>query len=133
MSSECSGNIREPILAAPLSSDHSMKQQGFKICSPDEEGLSRASNVSFTSMPPMHFIEHQMDQLDLQNIQSTGGGVCSKSRSEPVGSSAAYTNKDVAPTGQAGVCGQRSYYRPHWSMEAIEKALEVSTAVCVCV
>ncbi|XP_028757504.1 DIS3-like exonuclease 2 isoform X2 [Neltuma alba] len=124
-SSECSGNSRTPTHAAALSNDHSLKQQEIKICSPDEHGLSRASNVSFTSMPPVHFNERQMDPLDLQNIQPNGGGVCSKSCSEPVGLSATYKNKDLVPSGQTGTCVQRNYYSPHWSMEAVEKALEV--------
>ncbi|KAI9106402.1 hypothetical protein K1719_021930 [Acacia pycnantha] len=122
--SECSGNIRTPIHADALSSDSSLRQQEIKICSPNEQGLSRASNVSFTSMPPLHFNERQKDPLDLQNIQRNGGGVWSKSCSEPVDSSITYTNKDLVPSGQTEVCVQRNYYSPHWSMETVEKALE---------
>ncbi|KAK4276759.1 hypothetical protein QN277_014870 [Acacia crassicarpa] len=122
--SECSGNIRTPIHADALLSDSSLRQQEIKICSPNEQGLSTATNVSFTSVPPLHFNEHQMDPPDLQTIQRNGGGVCSKPCSEPVDSSIIHTNKDLVPSGQTGVYVQRNYYSPHWSMEIVEKALE---------
>ncbi|KAF7829857.1 DIS3-like exonuclease 2 [Senna tora] len=117
VSSECSGNIRTPTQAAALSNNSSSKQQEV---SPNEQGLSTASNVAFTSMPPMHINEHQMDPGDLQSMQ----GVCSKSCSEPVGSSGIYTNKDLFPSSQMGACAQRNYFSSHWSTEAVEKALE---------
>ncbi|XP_054797159.1 DIS3-like exonuclease 2 isoform X2 [Prosopis cineraria] len=119
--SEFSGNIRAPTHATALSNDPSLKQPEIKICSPNEQGLSRTSDVSFTLMPPIHFNGHQMDPLDFPNIQPNGEGVCSKPCSEPVGSAATYTNKDLV---QTGVCVQRNYYSPHWSMETVVKALE---------
>ncbi|XP_027330539.1 DIS3-like exonuclease 2 isoform X2 [Abrus precatorius] len=102
----------------------SLKQ--VNICSPNEQGLSKASNVAFVSMPPMH-INEQGETGGLQNIQISGGGIDSKSVSEPTGcrgSSGTNRNKDSVPCSQIGFCAQRNYFSPHWSVEAVEKALE---------
>lgn len=132
VSSEYSGNTGTPTHATALSNNPSLKQQEVKICSPNEQGLSRASNVAFTSMPPMHINEHQMDPVGLQNMELHNGGVCSKSCSEPVGSSGTCANEVLFPSNQTGVSAQRNYYSPHWSNEAVEKALEVRTLVGFC-
>ncbi|KAI4337787.1 hypothetical protein L6164_016162 [Bauhinia variegata] len=128
VSSECSGNSKttRPTHVTASSSNSLSKQQGVNVSAPNEEGLSRASNVSFISMPPMH-INEQVDPADLQNIQTNDGGTFSKSSSEPTDCrvpSGIYTNKDLFSSSQTGVCVQRSFYSSHWSLDAIEKALE---------
>ncbi|KAK7321038.1 hypothetical protein VNO77_31146 [Canavalia gladiata] len=94
--------------------------------SPNEQGLSKASNVAFISMPPIH-INEQVETGDLQNMLLHGGGIDSKSFSEPTGcrgSSGINKNKDSVPCSQLGPFSQRSYFSPHWSAEAVEEALE---------
>lgn len=118
-----SGKVGTPThVSASLSS--SLKQ--VNRCSPNEQELSKASNVAFISMPPMH-IDKQAEPGDLQIVPMHGGGVDSKSFSEPAGcrgSSGTNKNKDSVPCDQIGLCGQKNYFSPHWSVEAVEKALE---------
>ncbi|TKY56187.1 DIS3 exonuclease 2 [Spatholobus suberectus] len=120
---EGSGKIGTPThTSASLSS--SLKQ--VNVCSPNEQGLSNASNVAFISMPPMH-INEQVEPGDLRIVPMYGGGIDSKSFSEPAGwrgSSGTNKNKDSVPCGQIGLSGQKNYFSPHWSLEAVEKALE---------
>ncbi|CAJ1971848.1 unnamed protein product [Sphenostylis stenocarpa] len=117
-----SGKIETPTHAsASLAS--SLKQAN--VCSPNEQGLSKASNVAFTSMPPMH-INGQVEPSDLRIVPMYGGGFDSKSFSEPTGcrgSSGINKNKDSVSCGEI-LGGQKSYFSPHWSFEAVEKALE---------
>lgn len=126
-----SGKVGTPThVSASLSS--SLKQAN--LCSPNEQGLSKASNVAFISMPLMH-IDKQAEPGDLQIVPMHGGGVDAKSFSEPAscrGSSGTNKNKDSVPCGQIGLCGQKNYFSPHWSVEAVEKALEVSTVAYTC-
>ncbi|XP_061341904.1 DIS3-like exonuclease 2 [Gastrolobium bilobum] len=125
MSSECLGKIETPAHTT-VSLSSSLKQQGLNVCSPNEQGLSKASNVAFISMPPMH-IDEQVEPVDLQNMQIHGGGIGSRTFSEPIGcrgSSGTNKSKDSVPCSQIGHCPQRNYFSPHWSVEAIEKALE---------
>ncbi|KAK7301320.1 hypothetical protein RJT34_12181 [Clitoria ternatea] len=108
--------------AASLSS--SVKH--VNVCSPNEQGLSTASNVAFISMPPMH-INDLVEPDDLQNMQVHSAGVDSKLFSDPTGcrgSSGINRNRDSVPCSQIGHCAQKSYFSPHWSLEAVEKALE---------
>ena len=66
---------------------------------------------------------------DLRIVPMYDGGIDSKSFSEPTGcrgSSVINKNKDSVPCGQIGLSGQKNYFSPHWSVEAVEKALEVS-------
>lgn len=51
---------------------------------------------------------------------------------EPVGcleSSGTNEKKDSARYSKFGLSGQRNYFSPHWSVEVVEKALEVSNVV----
>lgn len=129
MSPECSVKNGTPIPTTAASLSSSLNQQGVNVCSPNEQGLSRASNVAFISMPPMH-INEQVEPVNLQNVQMHGGGTDSKSFSEPTGcrGSSGTTNnknKDSVASSQIGLYAQRNYFSPHWSIEAVEKALEV--------
>jgi len=123
-----SGKLETPTHAS-TSLVSSLKQ--VNVGSPNEQGLSNASNVTFTSMPPMH-INEQVASGELRIVPVYGGGVDSKSFSEPAGcrgSSGINKNKDSIPCGPIRNCGQKSYFSPHLSLEAVEKALEVSNVV----
>ncbi|KHN33875.1 DIS3-like exonuclease 2 [Glycine soja] len=118
-----SGKIGTPTHASP-SLGNSLKQ--VNVCSSNEQGLSKASNVAFISIPPMH-INEQVEPGDLRILPMCGGGIDSNSFSEPTGcrgSSGINKNKDSVPCGQIGLCGQEKYFSPHWSVEAVEKELE---------
>lgn len=132
VSSECLGNNGTPAqMEGSLS--NSPKQLGVYVCSPNEQRLSKASNVTFISTPPMH-INDQVELVDLQNMQMHVGGIDSKSFPEPTGyngSSGNNKKKDSVPCIQSGLCAQRNYFSPYWSLEAVEKALEVSSIVIV--
>ncbi|OIW02421.1 hypothetical protein TanjilG_05014 [Lupinus angustifolius] len=132
LSLECSeknGTPTHNTTAAALRS--STNQEGVDVTSLDEQGLSRSSDVAFVSMPQMH-INEQVEYLGLQDsevMQMHRGGTGSKSFSEPTvcrGSSGTNTNKkkESVPCGQIGHYGQRTYFSPHWSMDAVEKAIE---------
>ena len=99
-SSECLGES-----TAPTPTTGSLKQQGDNVPPPSDQ--SDAAFVS-NSMPPMHISEQVQQPVDVQTHDS---GTC--------------RNKDSVPSGQLGFCAQRYYFSPHWSMEAVEKALEV--------
>ncbi|KAJ7965601.1 DIS3-like exonuclease 2 [Quillaja saponaria] len=103
-------------------SNTSSNQPGFDMHSLNEQGLSTASDVAFNSMPPMH-INELADTLEVQNMQIHGQGVFSSSCHEPI-SCGTSTDKYALPYHQIGVCAQRSYFSPHWSMDAVNKALE---------
>ncbi|RDX66090.1 DIS3-like exonuclease 2, partial [Mucuna pruriens] len=123
VSLESSGKIGTPTDAS-ASFSSSLKQ--VNVCSPSEQGSSKESNAAFSSMPPMH-INEQVEPCDLQIVPMHGGGVDSKSFSEPAGwkgSSGTNKSKDSVPCCQIGLCGQKNYFSSHWSAEAVEKALE---------
>ncbi|KAL9315709.1 hypothetical protein ACSQ67_016710 [Phaseolus vulgaris] len=118
-----SGKIETPTHAS-TSLEGSLKQ--VNVGSPNEQGLSNAFNVAFTSMPPMH-VNEQVESCDLRIVPIYGGGVNSKSFSEPAGcrgSAGISKNKDSVPCGPIRICGQKSYFSPHLSLEVVEKALE---------
>ncbi|CAK8537416.1 unnamed protein product [Lathyrus sativus] len=114
MASQTSGSV-----------SNSRKQQGVIALSPNEQGLSEAPSVESISMPLIHF-----NDVDLQNKQIIHeGGVVSKPFSEPISclvSSGTNKKKDSVPCSQFGFNGQINYFSPHWSIDAVEKALEVS-------
>lgn len=127
VSPECLGKNETPTLAMG-SLSNSLKEHGINVCFPNGQGLSKASNVEFISLPPMH-INDQVEPVDLQNGQMHGGAIDSKSFFEPTGCRESLgTNKkaDSVPCSQIGICVQRNFFCPHWSVEAVEKGLEVS-------
>jgi DIS3-like exonuclease 2 len=127
VSPECSGKNGTPTQSSG-SFSNSLKQQGVIVSSSNEQELSKAPIVESISMPLMH-PNDQGVPVDLQNMQIHEGGIVSKPFSEPigcVGSSATYKKNDSSPYSQIGLSGQRSYFSPHWPVEAVEKALEVS-------
>ncbi|KAK2429678.1 exosome complex exonuclease RRP44 protein A [Trifolium repens] len=125
VSPECSGKNGTPTQSSG-SFSNSLKQQGVIVSSSNEQELSKAPIVESISMPLMH-PNDQGVLVDLQNMQIHEGGIVSKPFSEPigcVGSSATYKKNDSSPYSQIGLSGQRSYFSPHWPVEAVEKALE---------
>lgn len=119
-SSECLGKNDTPV-PSTASSSNPLKQQGTNVYSTNEQVLPQASNFVFGSVPPMLINEHV--QPVLQNIQMPGGGIDSISLSDPTGcrGSSGRNSKTKYPLGK--------YFSPHWSQEAVEKALEVSDFV----
>lgn len=127
VSPECLGKNETPTLATG-SLSNSLKEHGVNVCFRNGQGLSKASNVEFISLPPMH-INDQVEPVDMQNMQTHGGGIDSKSFFEPTGCREPLgINKktDSVPCSQIGICAQRIFFCPHWSVEAVEKGLEVS-------
>lgn len=127
VSPECSGKNGMATQTSG-SVSNSMKHQGVIVFPPNKQGLSEAQSFESISMPLVHSND-QVVPVDLRNRQ-IHEGVVSKPISEPIcclGSSGA-TNikKDSVPCSQIGVNGQRNYFSPHLSVEAVEKALEVS-------
>ncbi|KAE9595923.1 hypothetical protein Lal_00031034 [Lupinus albus] len=125
--SEKNGTPTRATMAAALSI--SPNQQGLNVTTLTEPGLSRALNVDIVSMPTMH-INDQVESFVLQDAQMHSGGTGSKKKYEPTvcgGSSGTTTNKkkeESVPCSQIGHHGQRTCFSPHWSTEAVEKALE---------
>lgn len=79
----------------------------------------------------MH-INEQEDPVDLPNMEIRGAGMFSKSCCQLTAcqeSSGTYTKKDSFLSGQIEASVQRNYFSPHWSMVAVEKAVEVRTVV----
>ncbi|KAJ7959107.1 DIS3-like exonuclease 2 [Quillaja saponaria] len=107
-------------------SSSSSKQQVFNMHSLNEQGLSRASDGAFNYMPPMH-INEQLDTSEGQTMQMYGQEMFSNSSPHPIvcgRSLGTSTDKYSLPYHQMVVCGQRNYFIPHWSTDAVEKALE---------
>jgi hypothetical protein len=70
---------------------------------------------------PVALAEMQKMQLDLRTMVL-------QNSPEPVGcleSSGTNEKKDSARYSKFGLSSQRNYFSPHWSVEAVEKALEV--------
>ncbi|KAL2317774.1 hypothetical protein Fmac_031650 [Flemingia macrophylla] len=111
---------------ADASASLSSSQKQVNVSSTNEQGFSTASNDAFISMPPMH-VNEQVEHVDLRIVPMRGRGIDSISFSEPTGwrgSSGTNKNKDSVPCGQIGFCAQKTYFSPHWSVEAVEMALE---------
>lgn len=128
VSPECSGKNGMATQTSG-SVSNSMKHQGVIVSPPNEQRLSEGQSVESISMPLVHFND-QVVPVDLRNRQIHEGGVVSKPISDPIcclGSSGATNKKkDSVPCSQIGVNGQRNYFSPHLSVEAVEMALEVS-------
>ena len=120
----------------------SLKQQNFEAHPQNESGLTTTSNVAFKSLPPMHVNEQPSPEdvqiLEKQNPQPSepGARIISKSYPESIDceeSSGSFTNKDV-PANLIEVFVQKKYFAPHWSLKAVNDALEVSlTKVLKCI
>lgn len=124
VSSECSGKNGTTTQTSG-SVGNSSKQPGVIVLPPNEQVLSEALNVGSISMP----LNDQVVPVDLRNMHIQEEGVVSKPFSEPdccLGSSGTDKKKDSVPCRQIGVTGQRNYFSPYWSAEAVEKALDVS-------
>ncbi|EXB44351.1 DIS3-like exonuclease 2 [Morus notabilis] len=108
------------------------RQPKFGICPPDDHGFTNTSNVAFNSLPPLH-INEQTNSEDMQNSQNQnphpsnlGGEMFSKSYSEPStyrGSPDLFMTK-VFPSHLIESYAQKKLYALHWSLEAVNDALE---------
>ncbi|XP_062098740.1 DIS3-like exonuclease 2 isoform X2 [Humulus lupulus] len=106
----------------------SLRQHKLETRPLDEHGFSNASNVAFNSMPPMH-INGQANLEDMQSAQNRishpsdpCGKMFSKSCFEPViceGSCKGFPSQHLME-GYA----QKKFFSPHWSLEAVNDALE---------
>lgn len=113
----------------------SLRQHKLETCPPDEHGFANASNVAFSSLPPMH-INGRANLEDMQNSQNQishpsdpDGKMFSKSCSESItyeGSSDSFMNQGFPSPFRMEGHAQKKYFSPHWSLEAINDALEVS-------
>lgn len=90
-----------------------------------EHGPSTASNIAFNSMPTMH-VNKQAENLLPPGL---GGLMIAKSCPEPIdgrGPVGKCTNKDFIGFNLFDGHAQSKNFAPHWSMEAVNVALEVS-------
>lgn len=112
----------------------SLKQQKLEAHPQNDNILMNASNVAFKSLPTMH-INEQASPEDVQILQNRnpqssepGGRILSKSCPEPIScveSSESFMNKDFS-THQMESCAQKKYFASHWSLNAVNDAIEVS-------
>ncbi|XP_048332455.2 DIS3-like exonuclease 2 isoform X2 [Ziziphus jujuba] len=110
----------------------SLKQQKLEAHPQNDNILMNASNVAFKSLPTMH-INEQASPEDVQILQNRnpqssepGGRILSKSCPEPISceeSSESFMNKDFS-THQMESCAQKKYFAPHWSLNAVNDAIE---------
>ncbi|KAK9271327.1 hypothetical protein L1049_026917 [Liquidambar formosana] len=135
--SECLGNGSGSNHVTSSIGYSSSKHNGVGSDPSSEHGVTKASDVAFNSMPTMH-INEQVDLMEVGNTHSQhqfpsdlGGRTGSKSCpvpiacQEPIGS---FTNKDFLPSQQIEGYAQSKYFAPHWSMEAVNEALEKGDA-----
>lgn len=108
----------------------SLTQHHLGMSPPCEQGLPKASDLAFSSLPTMHIVE----SLDVQSPENCrllppefDGRMFAKSCPEPaacVGSPGFITNKG-SPLQLLNGYSQGKYFPPHWSMEDVNAALEV--------
>ena len=128
--SNCLGNDR-----ATNRVTTSLKQQNLETCPSGEQELTKASNVAFNSMPPMHIDEHANSE-DIQNLRDRNphssdpdGRMFSKSCPESIaygGSSDSFINGDFPHPHWMEGYAPKKYFAPHWPLQAVNDALEVS-------
>lgn len=110
----------------------STKQQDLDLHPLSEQDPTGASTVTFSSMPTMHINEEESaesgsTQSQLLLATDLCGSIISRSCPEPIANDSycwAYTNKDDNPSHQSEA--RCKIFAPHWSMEAVNEALEVS-------
>ncbi|PON59824.1 Nucleic acid-binding, OB-fold containing protein [Parasponia andersonii] len=111
----------------------SLGQHKLEICPPDEIGFANASNVAFNSLPPIH-INGRANQVNMQSSQNgishpsdPGGKMFSKSCPESLtykASSYSFMNKGFPSPYLMENYAQKNFFSPHWSLEAVNDALE---------
>lgn len=112
----------------------SAMQQGFEKHSLNDNGLPKASNIAFNSMPILRMNERNglgvvssgQDQL----VISVDGvdRMLSKSCREPEESSSGSFSYGLLRSQQVGGSGKRKPFHPHWPIEAVADALEKGEA-----
>lgn len=103
------------------------KHQGLEPNPSNEQESTRASDVSFSSMPTMHINEEDLQSQHLSPADL--GGRTSRSCPAPVANDSscwAYANKGVDPYHHFESYAHSKIFAPYWSMEAVNEALEVS-------
>lgn len=112
----------------------SLKQQKLEAHSQNENITTKASNVAFKSLPTMHINDkanlEDVQILQNQNLQPSkpGGRILSKFCPDSIvckESSESFMN-NVFPTKQMESCAQKKYFAPHWSLNDVNDAIEVS-------
>ena len=112
----------------------SLRQPKLVACRPDDHGCTNVSNVGFNSLPPMH-INEQINSEDMRSTQnqnprqSDPGGkmysqLCTESTTY-VGSPELFMKK-VFPSNQMEGYAEKKLFAPHWSLETVNDAIEVS-------
>ncbi|KAF5740300.1 DIS3-like exonuclease 2 [Tripterygium wilfordii] len=104
----------------------------------NEEGPARASNVEFNSLPTMHINEKTESGGEARNLQgddfypSDGSGrIFSMSCPEPIpsgGPLGVVTDHGLPSFNQSGVHAQCKIFASHWSIAAVNEALEKGDA-----
>lgn len=97
---------------------------------PHDHGLTKASNLAFSSLPTMHIVQPRDGQSpENQHFLPSrfDGRMFEKYCPEPTvcgGSPGISANKGFPPQHMEGY-SERKYFNPHWSMEDVNDALEV--------
>lgn len=113
VSSECFEKNGTPTQTTG-SFSNSLKQQGVNVSSSNEQGLSKASIVESVSTVLTH-LNDRVEPVDMKNMQIHEGGIDPK--------------LCLVPCSPMHLNAQRNYFSPHWSVEAVEKELEVSNVL----
>ncbi|XP_042497455.1 inactive exonuclease DIS3L2-like [Macadamia integrifolia] len=117
----------------------SAQYYGLDVQTSHDHGLATASDVTFHSLPTMH-INGETAAVELGSTQDEqmfppdiGLTVLSKSCPELIcseGKNQSFSNKEALyfhkNEGNAGM--QRNYFPPHWSVEAVNEAIEKGVA-----
>ncbi|XP_038718373.1 DIS3-like exonuclease 2 isoform X2 [Tripterygium wilfordii] len=115
----------------------SSRKQELDMHTLNEEGLARVSNVAFNALPTMHIYEKTGSgearslQRDDWNPSDGSGRVVSKSCPEPIASGGPLglsTDNHLPSFNESGVHAQSKIFASHWSMAAVNEALEKGDA-----
>ena len=111
------------------------KQHGSETNPLDNHGLHKASDVAFTSLPTMRLNEQTLN-TEVESINNLhifpsdpSRRMFSKSCPVPIDyqqSIQSVTNQNIPSPYQDEGCTPRRCFTPHWSIEAVNEALEVS-------
>ncbi|CAN6583898.1 unnamed protein product [Malus baccata var. baccata] len=112
----------------------SLKQPQLDMHPPYEHGMIKASNLAFNSLPTMH-INEQVNHEDVQILVNQhslpcdpAGRFISNSCPEPVACGGSPGMFKDFPPHHTESCARRKCFTSHWSMEAVNDALEKGDA-----
>ncbi|KAK9110689.1 hypothetical protein Sjap_018749 [Stephania japonica] len=131
--SECLENGEAPSSVNTCSNLPSTQNYGTNICASSDQGLSRASDVAFSSLPSMRIypeggavLENIQVQHQFPPLEGTGF-----SRSCPVPmyheeSTEAFSNEQKLPFLENDLSADygRRHFVPHWPLHVVDKAIE---------